>query len=399
MTIHQTFNPAYPVYRNRRRGDAGAAYDVRLTPTENVVVAGDVTFNDVDDAVMGTHVGAVVDKASRVVVAGVIEKPTFQTLTPHIGTVDAEGFVTRVSDGIAVIAWQIGQFRSEVQVLCSRETSATVDVFDSWVENSLGEDVADAVDLRIAGKSPVTDLQIFTTQNHAAQTYVRSTSCWAADIDLTCLSPWNNRAGSQRAGTAITPRHIINAAHFELQVGDTVRFVTTGNQVVNRTITGKARHPDYQPYFPDLTVYTLDSALPETITPCAVLPADWSDYLKQVSKGRPPALCLDQEEKALVTDVSVMDSWIQFRVPSDSQRLAFYETKIGGDSGNPAFLIINGEPVLLTVWTNGGAGGGTFIPPQISALNAMIATADAQAGVSTGLEVTTIDLSTFTDFS
>jgi hypothetical protein len=90
--------------------------------------------------------------------------------------------------------------------------------------------------------------------------------------------------------------------------------------------------------------------------------------------------------------------------PKSANRLEFYESKISGDSGNPAFLILdlgNGpELVLLTLWTFGGSGSGTFITPHITAINAMIATSDAQAGNGgTGYTLTEADLSGFTNFA
>jgi hypothetical protein len=111
---------------------------------------------------------------------------------------------------------------------------------------------------------------------------------------------------------------------------------------------------------------------------------------------RPPALGLDQEEKALIIDFLTSGS---FRTPINANRLIFNESKISGDSGNPAFLIVNGELVLITVWTYGGPGSGTPVAEHIAALNQMIADADAQAGVSTGYTVTEADFSAWPNFT
>lgn len=399
MTITQTFDPAATVIRNQTRFDSDESLNVSVALYGVLIATGSTEPVTVEDAVIDRNTSSTVDQSGRVIVSNSQSNPVFESLTPLIGTVDADGVVTRVSDGNARIAFSVDSVSFEASVPCKRLASTTIDVFNSWVDGSLGEELANAIDSRLVGQSPSTDRAVFSMQDHNSATYVRNVACWAYDIDLTCVSPWNNAGGAQRAGTAITSRHFLNAAHFELSLGNTIRFVTENNIVVSRTITGKARHPDYSPYYPDLTVYTLDSALPETITPCKILPPDWQNYLKQIQKGRPPAICFDQEEKALVSDLFQFSNYAVFITPTNSQRLAFSESIIGGDSGNPAFFVINDELVLLTVWTGGGAGAGTFVTPQISALNAMIATADAQAGVSTGLEVTTIDLSTFTDFS
>ena len=230
--------------------------------------------------------------------------------------------------------------------------------------------------------------KVYISQDHATSGYMRNEDLWCGDLDITCVSPWNSSGGHKKAGTLITPRHVIGAAHYEYSVGTVVRFVEKDGTVHDRIVTGKARHPDYKPHKPDLTIYTLDGDLPSTISPCSVMPSDHGDYLDSNSKI--PCLGLDQEEKALIID---WRSGGRMQTPTDPKRRIFHESKIKGDSGNPAFLIFKGEPVLVTVWTFGGAGAGTPIANYISDINGMIATADKQAGVTTNYTVTEADLS------
>ena len=233
--------------------------------------------------------------------------------------------------------------------------------------------------------------KVFISQDHATRGYMRNEDLWCANLDLTGLSPWNSSGGHKKAGTLITPRHVIGAAHYEYSVGTVVRFVEKdAGTVHDRTVVGKVRHPKCKNYNPDLTIYTLDSDLPSTIKPYSVLPSDYSKYFDNIYKSKIPCIGFDQEEKALIID------WAnggRMRTPTDSKRLIFNESKIKGDSGNPAFLIFQGEPVLVTVWTFGGAGAGTPIANYISDINGMIATADKQAGVKTNYTVTEADLS------
>lgn len=275
---------------------------------------------------------------------------------------------------------------------------------------TMGRNATEAIDTRIAGKNPATDKAVFSVQDHATPTYVRNISCWCYDLrqQMTCISPWNSQYHNQGAGTAITAQHIILSAHAEIAVGSTVRFITANNAVVDSIIRGKARHPLYSGspnYYNDLTVYTLDSPLPASITPCKLLPANYASYLSYLDNARPPVLVLDQEEKALVTELRQLDNSAVFVKPGlHLDRLGFYEDLITGDSGDPAFLIINDTLVLLTTLTGGGPGGGTFVTPQISALNAMIVAADADTAnhpgtpITTGLQVQTVDLSGFSTF-
>ena len=283
-----------------------------------------------------------------------------------------------------------------------RATGPAAKIFKRFADGTLAAHCEDAVNSRIAGAT--TDmLPIFTgyTASNSSGDYTRTPDSWVYDLGqaLTCISPWNDNAGNRKAGTAITPRHVGLAAHFEYPVNTVLRFVTADNQTVTRTVIGKKRHPEYVPHFPDVTIYLLDSDLPPSIQPCKVLPSNWSDYLPNGPKWI-AALCLDQEEKALVTDLrAFLEGRASFQLPNKTDEEVLYEDKIAGDSGNPAFLIINGELVCLTFWTGGGAGNGTFLTSEILDMNQMIADLDAAEGINTGYTIQTVDLSGFPTFN
>ena len=307
-------------------------------------------------------------------------------------------------DGIAeTVVLSTSERTLNLQVTGSTRTDgADASTFLRFVTGSLADTCESAVNGRIAGAT--TDmLPIFTdySSSHAGGTYTRNPDCWIYDLRqaATCVSPWNSNAANRKAGVALTPRHIATAAHYEYPVGTSVRFVTADDITVTRTVVGKKRHPDYSPYYPDITLYLLDSDLPSTITPCKVLPADYETYLP-TGPAQIAALCLDQEEKALVTDLSYFtERYAAFRFPDTPEEQTLYEGKITGDSGNPAFLIVGGELVCLTLWTYGGAGSGTFLTPQIAAMNQMIADLDAAASINTGYTIQTVDLSAYPSFA
>jgi hypothetical protein len=166
-----------------------------------------------------------------------------------------------------------------------------------------------------------------------------------------------------------------------------------GGTVVNRTMTAKLTHPSYSSYYPDITVGVLDSDVPETIAFARILPASYTTRIPALSHLRTlPTLCLDYEEKALVTDWFQENTSTLFITPQDAKRLEFYEPKIGGDSGNPSFIRINGQLVILTVWTYGGAGKGTSIRDQRTAINTMM------ASLGGGYQLTDVDLSGFPSY-
>ncbi|MEX0598955.1 MAG: hypothetical protein WD512_20895, partial [Candidatus Paceibacterota bacterium] len=283
---------------------------------------------------------------------------------------------------------------STIKVVVSGVTGAVSITFNDYAANSLAKEVSDAVDTRINGLNATTAKPIYTTQNHTTPTYVRNTNCWVADLDLTSISPWNSTEGTNRAGVLISPRHILFAAHYQINNGSTVRFIDSDNNIVTRTMINKLTHPNYAPYYPDITIGILDSDVPSSISFVKILPQNWSDYLPSLSSTyRLSCLVLDQEEKALISDLYSLDTYARFLTPVDPTRLGFFESIILGDSGNPAFLIIDDELVIITVWTFGGAGAGTSILYHKDAINTMM------ASLGGGYSLTEIDLSSFTDFS
>ena len=293
----------------------------------------------------------------------------------------------------SLVAITSDNFFSSANVVVSGVAGIVNTNFSNYATNSLAEEASDSVDNRIVGLDASTAKPIFSTQNHNTPSYVRNSGCWVNDLDLTPISPWNSTEGSNRAGILISPRHIIFAAHYQINNGSTVRFVDNNNNIVTRTMVNKLTHPNYTPYYPDLTVGVLDSDVPNTINFVKILPQNWSDYLPSLSNlYRLPCLVLDQEEKALISELRSLSTVASFSAPSNPTRLAFFESIITGDSGNPAFLIIDDELVIITVWTFGGAGGGTSILFHKDAINTMMST------LGGGYSLTEINLNGFTTY-
>jgi hypothetical protein len=375
-----------------------ADFSVSLQVRDTIVTAGSTADSTVNDRNITTQTSATVDRAGDLdAVESVIGTFTpylnFESLDTNIATVDSVGNVTRVSDGTARILAKTRMMTKRIDVAVSRSVTTTV-VLNSYTNGSLAKECSEAVDTRIAGKTASAAKPIYTTANHDASTYVRNTGCWAADIDLTCVSPWNSSGGISYAGTAISPRHIIFARHYQIPAGATIRFVTTSNTVVTRTLSAvqDIAGTGY-PY--DLTVGRLDSDLPASITPAKVLPSTVANYFPSLSTLYSiPCLGIDREEKALITELySLGSSYVSFHQPADATRLNYYESLIGGDSGNPCFAIIGGQAVLVTTWTFGGGGTG----PRIHALHTEINAAMTTLGG--GYQLTDVSLSAFTDFS
>lgn len=84
-----------------------------------------------------------------------------------------------------------------------------------------------------------------------------------------------------------------------------------------------------------------------------------------------------------------------FKSPVQNQRILYYENLIPSDSGNPAVLLINEQPVVLIVWTYGDGGSGTSIVEFKDDLNQMISDLNAACDVTNEYQLMEIDLSMF----
>lgn len=303
--------------------------------------------------------------------------------------------------GSAVLTLRTQTSTYTASVTTATATGATVDVVTGYATGSLRKHCADAIDGALAGKVAATALPLFSTQDHAAPTYVRNVNCWGASfaVALTAVSPWNSQGGPFYSGILVSPRHVMFATHFAPSAGATIRFVTVDNVVVTRTLSAVTALTQSQAYYPDLTVGLLDSDVPGTIAFARVLPSAWATKLPSLSAANTvPCISTDQEEKLLAREMTALPSstspyaLLTMMMPADAQRRAFYEDIVGGDSGNPACLVINGQLVVLTCWTSGGSGSGSSVLAFKSALNTAMTT------LGGGYTLTDADLSAFTSY-
>lgn len=367
---------------------------VIVTPSSTTAtVVGDANYNE--------STPSVIYDAGRIVVSNLAGVGTFNSLTPEVATIDQQGVITRIAEGVATFSFTAERVTKTIAVnLNNKAATNPVYEFVSIVSGTAAEHLSQQVDNRIDNTMTMsTNGGVYSSQDHSTPSYTRNTNFWASDVDFTSISPWNSNGGVGKAGVLITPRHVLNAAHYPFGVGTTVRFVTSDNVVVERTVVARqfaSNHSAGSIKNPDFVVYTLDSDVPAGISFSKVLPSNYANHISidNLSDTRLPAVGLDAQEKGTIRD-TYANAEIRFQEPTDADRLLLYEGIVAGDSGNPVFFILNGELVLLTVWTTGGGGSGSLISNYISEVNQMIADADTEAGVSTGYTLTEADLSSF----
>ena len=286
-----------------------------------------------------------------------------------------------------------------VSVTLTLSGASVIEVIEGGVAGSARKALSDPMDNALVAANPAAQQNVYTTQDP----YVRNTSFFLQGTHaeaLTCASPWNSTGGTRRAGTAITPRHAVCAKHYPVPVGATMRFITSDNTVITRTVvqagivTTSAQ---------DAWMVLLDSDLPASITPCKLFPDGYETYLpagaSSVAAYALPLLAMDFSENGIVLDF--VDQFLKsngspfafYGTPTLPDRLAFYDPIISGDSGNPIFAVIGSELWLLSTFF--GAGSGPFYGGLVTELNAMITTLDTLQGDITGHTVTVGDLSSY----
>ncbi len=215
----------------------------------------------------------------------------------------------------------------------------------------IAEEIRGDVDARLSRSDARKGLCRYVdyTVNGERGVFVENPDFWARGIDFSCASPWNSHDGGQRAGTAVSARHIVFAHHFPLQVGSHITFVGNDGRTVKRRLDNAKRVGNS-----DLAVGLLDEDLPKTVKPAYVLPNDFTNYVGYANAF--PVVMFDQEEKALVREMPSVyrgtHAVQSLREPKGELRRRFYEEIVGGDCGDPAFLVVRDGVILLATIDN-----------------------------------------------
>jgi hypothetical protein len=264
--------------------------------------------------------------------------------------------------------------------------TATITEFKSFVEGSLAAEIAETVDNWLANTSA--EAGMFSEIEGTS--YTRNATLWCG-MDLSCVSVWNSESAQYAMMTAISDNIVIGAWHFlgGRANGYTVRFVSAGNVVVERTITAQARVGAT-----DIWLGKLDSALPASIIPAKVLPASHPQLpapataIFTTAGIYPlPAVRINQFFEAVAVDwfyenvlpdapfAAAVANSITFHAPVAARRLEFYTPVINLDSSGPVLSPFGADTVLLMCITGGNYGGGygPSVSLNLSVINTAIA--------------------------
>lgn len=187
---------------------------------------------------------------------------------------------------------------------------------------------------------------------------------WTGKLDMTGVATDN-----VRTCTLISPRHVLMAQHYQRAVGDLVIFHDRSGKAITRIIEEKVALPGG--LLPDLAVARLDQVTPVRFY--RVLPPreDYATYLRGAL-----AVVTDKDRNLLVRRIAdVTNRRLRFARAANYPP-ACADPLITGDSGNPGFIVIHGEPVLIETHTFGGMGMGAFVsdPQNYAGINEAMTT-------------------------
>ena len=307
---------------------------------------------------------------------------------------------------------------------------------------SLSSGVLEQVSSRISGKNYDDNSDIYQVQDHLSPNYERSLDFWGTGYSgLYSISPWNSTSSASISATLITNKHVICCAHSTapLVSGTTIRFVNGANEIVEVKSMGFKKMTNYSGQKPDIAIGVLDRDLgqsgldPVRVAGPSLFNPSGSLYTGAITGiyADPygiPVMALNKKEKGYIQNTAgfipreiFQNTILRTQSIPDSVGIDFSEFEtgiflggysvflkdyidpynitgwsmplIGGDSGNPIFLPIDDELVLLGVWYTTQSfvydrgGGMSYVGHYNGEINDLISELDSQIGVITNYKV------------
>lgn len=185
------------------------------------------------------------------------------------------------------------------------------------------------------------------------------TGNWTSRFDLSGVS-WND----PRTVTAISPVHVVMAAHYIRPTYTPVVFHDCNGRLHSRKITRVMPLSDGT----DIAVGLLDQPLPPGI----------AKYRLATAADLAPMQLVLVTDQTMSLSLHRLGGIAAQRVILGNDPAiprGYWRKLVTGDSGNPAFVMKGGELLLLTTFTGGGSGSGPFYgePKVRAALDQAIA--------------------------
>ncbi len=174
---------------------------------------------------------------------------------------------------------------------------------------------------------------------------------WTRKFDASGIS-FNHK----RTCTLVTRQHVVMAAHYKRKVPSSVVFHDRNGRRLERVLVSAVN------VVGDCAVGLLNEPVPSgyKVYPLLAYDANIAEKLKGEF-----VLVTDQKKRVFVHEVGGLGksagggSMIFLRYDAN-KKVGYGKILVSGDSGNPSFIMKNGEPVLIETHHTGGAGAGPF---------------------------------------
>jgi hypothetical protein len=311
------------------------------------------------------------------------------------------------SGDVGIVECTIGSWTGQAsRTFPGYTATANVHEFLGFVPGSLRA----TVDADMLARNATGDINPFETTTNWPN-LIRNTNVWTKDMDLTCVSPYNSLGSWAYSFTLVTPQHFVFASHWprtttnsSLIDGHALYFVDSTNGLHSREVV-KARQ-----VWRDCSVGLLDAPLPPSVTPAKIIDTNDFAKFKGVETLRPSGSLVGPSG---MIGVHVRPTYaravrVPFDPPTPDHNTYWWSSRdpnlrhsdthsgtnyVGGESGNPVLLCIEGQTVIAqTLYDAGGAG------PHIAALRPQIEATMAALGESAYTNLETINLAHWPDY-
>ena len=214
--------------------------------------------------------------------------------------------------------------------------------------------------------TPGADRRLFSGFTQSTFSWIRNPASWVRTFNWTGYSAGINGLGGVGGGTLITRKHVLFAHHVPYPATPfDIFFVNADSRTFAYKVTKVQQVGDT-----DIAIGTLDRDADASLCVYKVLPDNWADYAKaktssfnamgvtgtEVSTAL-PVLYANQDRKVSTADlINVRLGVADLGIPAFEVARAFGDPIRVGDSGNPIFVPVGNELVLLGGFWKLGSG-------------------------------------------
>jgi hypothetical protein len=212
------------------------------------------------------------------------------------------------------------------------------------------------------------DRRLFSGFTQSTFSWVRNPASWVSVFNWTGVAAGINSLGGVGGGTLITRRHVLFAHHVPYPARPfDIFFVDADSRTFTYKVTNIQQVGDS-----DISIGTLDRDADASLMVYRILPDNWAQFIANKTENFStmgvsftnqsfvmPVLYTNYDKRVATGDVvNVRMGTATVNIPAFENARAFGEALRVGDSGNPIFVPVGNELVLLGGWWRNASAPG-----------------------------------------